>query len=249
MMVQMESLWPDLDTEQAEMLRPTRREQWLRLLFPARCVLCDAVVPMQSGLLVCEPCHGLLEPEESVWRACPEWPEIDAWYSPFPYAGGVEQAIRNMKYNGRPGNAETLSFLLAEAIRRMEDCPEFAGIIPVPMHHRKERARGYNQAVILAEGLGRYFEVPVFLQAVEKHLHTISQNGLNRHERFSVLEGSFSPYPGGSVPAIPRILLVDDVVTTGSTLRACASAIRKAYGETGQLTQPVLIHAVTIAFA
>ena len=203
----------------------------------------------RPGALVCEPCMGILEPEEPHWNPCPEWPELDAWYSPFPYAGGMEHAIREMKYNGRPRNAGTLAFLLAEAVRQMETCPDFSAIIPVPMHPRKERARGYNQAMILAESLGKYLEVPIFGRAVEKCRRTVSQNGLNRQERFKVLEDSFAPIPGGEIPAIPKILLLDDVATTGSTLRACATAIRRAYGDAGIAPETVIIHASTIAFA
>ena len=241
--------WPDLDGDASALMRPPVGEQWMRILYPARCVLCDVVMPHQAGLLVCDPCRCVLVPEAPGWHSCPEWPEIEAWYSPFPYAGGIEHAIRQMKYNGQPRHAGTLSFLLAEAIRGMESSPVFTGIVPVPMHRSKERARGYNQAMLLASGLGHWLEIPVYGQVVEKASRIHAQNGLTRQERFAVLQGSFMPVPGGEAPRQARILLLDDVTTTGSTLRACASAIHAAYDGTGVQSGEVHIFAATIAFA
>lgn len=241
--------WPDLDGDRAVRLHPAVGEQWMRILFPSRCVLCDAVMPQNAGLLVCTPCRCILEPETPKWHSVPEWPEIEAWYSPFPYAGGVEHAIRQMKYNGQPRHAGTLAFLLAEAIREMDDSPVFTGIIPVPMHGSKQRARGYNQAVLLANALKNFLDIPVYGQSVEKTSGMRAQNGLSRQERFAVLHGSFVPAPGGEVPRNPQILLLDDVTTTGSTLRACASAIHAAYAEVGAQAGTIHIHAATIAFA
>ena len=241
--------WPDLNGDAVAMLRPPVSEQWIRILYPARCVLCDAVMPQLTGLLVCDPCRCVLVPEAPEWQSCPEWPEIEAWYSPFPYAGGIEHAIRQMKYHGQPRHAGTLSFLLAEAIREMESSPVFTGIVPVPMYRGKERARGYNQAMLLASGLGQCLDIPVYGQAVEKTSRLHAQNGLTRQERFAVLQGSFTPVPGGEVPRQARILLLDDVTTTGSTLRACASAIHAAYAGTVVQPEEVHIFAATIAFA
>lgn len=241
--------WPCLGGDAVDMLRPPAGEQWMRILFPSRCVLCDAVMPLQAGLLVCDPCRCILVPEASEWHSCPEWPEIEAWYSPFPYAGGIEHAIRQMKYNGQPRHARTLSFLLAEAIRDMKDSPLFTGIIPVPMLRAKERARGYNQAALLASGLGHWLGIPVFGQAVEKASGRHAQNGLTRAERFAVLQGSFVPVSGGEVPRDAKVLLLDDVTTTGSTLRSCASAIHDAYAAVGMQTVDVHIFAAAIAFA
>ena len=238
--------WPKLLPETEARLRPTRKEQWIRLLFPARCALCDAVLPQDQSLLVCDPCRCVLVPAEPVWMPCPDWPELDAWYGAFPYAGGVEQAIRRMKYNGCPGHADVLGFLLAAAAAGMaSDC----GIVPVPMHPRKERARGYNQAVLIAEEVGKEWNMDVFPFVVRKTGDTAAQNGKGRQRRREVLAGTFSPCTGGEAPIRPDILLIDDVVTTGSTLRACASAIRDAYGLVGVPAESVRIRALTVAYA
>jgi len=238
--------WPHLDADLEARLRPSRKEQWLRLLFPARCVMCDAVLPQDRGLLVCDPCRCVLVPAEPQWMPCPDWPELDAWYGAFPYAGGIEQAIRRMKYNGCPGHAPVLGFLLAMAGAGMAaDC----GIVPVPMHKRKERARGYNQSVLIAEELGKEWNMDVHPFVVRKTGDTPAQNGKDRHRRYEVLAGTFSPCAGGEAPVRPDILLLDDVVTTGSTLRACAAAIREAYGLVGVPPESVRIRAMTVAFA
>ncbi len=238
--------WPHLDRDLEDRLRPSRQEQWLRLLFPARCVMCDAVLPHDRGLLVCDPCRCVLVPAEPQWMPCPDWPELDAWYGAFPYAGGIEQAIRRMKYNGCPGHAAALGFLLALAAADLAtDC----GIVPVPMHRRKEQARGYNQSVLIAEELGKEWNMDVHPFVVRKTGDTPAQNGKDRHRRYEVLAGTFSPCAGGEAPVRPDILLVDDVVTTGSTLRACAAAIREAYALVGVPAESVRIRAITVAYA
>ncbi len=145
--------WPARDIPFLQGLAPGRREWALRMFFPARCVLCDAVMPPDAGLLLCEPCHCVLEPEPPVWQACPDWPELDAWYSPFPYAGGVEHAIRQMKYNGQPRHARTLAFLMAQAIREMPECPDFSAVIPCPCT-RKAAVAGIQSGIPVGRGGG-----------------------------------------------------------------------------------------------
>jgi len=258
---------------------PMVLEQWIRLVFPVRCIICDTVMPQDSSLLICKNCNGVLEFEEPRWRPCFEWPEIEAWYCPFPYAGGIEHAIRQMKYHNQPKHAETLSCILAETVLRianvndivasdrvsshrvsvLKEYPrlnreeklqlQFSGIIPVPMHSSKVRTRGYNQAVLLSKNLGGYLDIPVYEWVVKKTVRRHAQNGLSREERFQVLRNSFSPVSGGEVPKEPNILLVDDVVTTGSTLRSCAMAIIEAYRSVGLPREKVHIYALCVAYA
>jgi predicted amidophosphoribosyltransferase len=241
--------WPARDIPLLQILAPGKREWVLRMFFPARCVLCDAVMSPDSGLLLCEPCRCVLEPEPPVWQACPDWPELDAWYSPFPYAGGVEHAIRQMKYNGQPRHARTLAFLLAQAIREMPECPDFSAVVPVPMHPRKQRTRGYNQASLLAEGVAAELQVPLLTTFLAKGRPTRAQNGQDRAERLAALAGSFVPYADADLPASGTVLLVDDVTTTGSTLCACAGVMRQAWRAAGNHGSSFRIHAITVAFA
>ena len=241
--------WPSQRNPFLENLKPGKQEQLLRRLFPARCVLCDAVLRPETGLLLCEPCRCVLEPEAPSWQHCPDWPELDAWYSPFPYAGGVEHAIRQMKYNGQPRHAQTLSFLMAQAIREMPGCPSFSAVVPVPMHARKRRARGYNQAELLAEGIAGELLIPLGAAFIGKGRSTRPQNGKDRAARLAAVTGSFTPYAEAEFPDPGTVLLVDDVTTTGSTLRACAAAMRQAWHAGGQDPQTMRIYAITLAYA
>lgn len=221
--------WPSLVNPRLSILAPGWKEQAVRLLFPARCIFCETVLQVDAGLLVCEPCRLVTQPEEPVWQRCPDWPELDAWYSPFPYAGGVEHAIRQMKYNGQPRHALTLSFLMAQALLEMGECPRFSALIPVPMHPRKQRARGYNQAALLADGMAALLRTPLLTDCIGKARRTPPQNGQDREARLRAVRGTFAPYEQACLPESGTILLIDDVTTTGSTLRACASAIRLAW--------------------
>ena len=241
--------WPSRSNPFLAQLTPSWREQAVRVLFPARCIMCEAVLALDAGLLICEPCRCVMEPEEPAWQRCPDWPELDGWYSPFPYAGGVEHAIRQMKYQGQPRHAKTLSFLMAQAVRDMLECPDFSAVIPVPMHARRQRSRGYNQAELLAAGLSEGLRIPLATQFVGKAIHTHAQNGQDREARLQAVSGSFSSYAEAVFPEPGNWLLIDDVTTTGSTLRACAAAMRQAWRDGGLDPEEIKIHAMTTAYA
>ena len=241
--------WPSRDNPFLEQLAPSRRERAVRMFFPARCILCEAVLHPDSGLLLCEPCRCVLEPEEPAWQRCPDWPELDGRYSPFPYAGGVEHAIRQMKYHGHPRHAETLSFLMAQAVRDMPECPVFSAVVPVPMHARRQRSRGYNQAELLAGGVAAGLQIPLVSRFIGKAIHTHAQNGQDREARLRAVSGSYAPYAEAIQPEPGNWLLVDDVTTTGSTLRACAAAMRQAWVVAGGNSDEIRIFAMTTAYA
>jgi ComF family protein len=112
-------------------------------------------------------------------------------------------------------------------------------IVPVPLHPRRLRERGYNQATLLAQVLGRRMERPVRAKAVERVRNTRSQMRLDAAERRSNVAGAFRSLDDRVSGR--RILLIDDVCTTGATLDACAKALQEA-GATW-------VHALTLARA
>ena len=138
--------------------------------------------------------------------------------------GVVQDAIHGLKYRGLRALAPELGVLLAQFL---ESHPLPADIVvPVPLHRRRLRSRGYNQATLLARELGKRSGLPVNGSLLSRNIDTPPQVvAADRDQRRSNVSGSF--HSVGGVPGL-AILLVDDVATTGSTLSACAAALKDA---------------------
>jgi ComF family protein len=102
-------------------------------------------------------------------------------------------------------------------------------LVPVPIHAKKQKKRGYNQSHYIAEGIGNITELPIDLSSIKKELHTASQTRKRRFERFENVSNTFTLVNFEQLKG-KHILLVDDVVTTGSTLEACANVLQKIEG-------------------
>lgn len=140
--------------------------------------------------------------------------------------GLVKNMIRELKYHGDKDVGIVCGELLGEKIAEAEWGP-FNYIVPVPLHPKKKLSRGYNQAHAICEGISKSISVPI-RPLVKRVVHSISQTKKGRHDRIEALQDVFvfnQKYQNLSDGI--HILLVDDVVTTGATLEACALAILK----------------------
>jgi ComF family protein len=148
-----------------------------------------------------------------------------------PYEGEVADWIHRFKYpapglvglDPRPG--ALIAALVADAGRRLVS-PRPDLVVAVPIHASRLRERGLHPAGLLARALGRALALPCDPHALVSVRATASQTGLDRGARRRNVAGAFAPRPGSRAP--PSVVLVDDVVTTGATLAACARALRAA---------------------
>jgi ComF family protein len=207
----------------------------LELLLPARCGGCDAI-----GDLFCGRCRSasreLQEPlcprcgaeVESVRRrdcGCGRrLRHLARIRSCAAYEGSLERALHRFKYRGRRALAGPLALLLAE--RLAVDGLAGEAIAWVPLGAARRRARGYNQAELLARALAGLTGVPSLPGSLLRLRETPPQVGLDRPRRLLNVGGAFG-YRGDPL-AGRSVLLVDDVATTGATLDACAAALRAA---------------------
>ena len=143
-------------------------------------------------------------------------------------SGPLQRAIHTYKYGGRPRLARELAVPLADAVVAARIAIDGLGF--VPLHPRRERERGFNQAQRLAVELSRRLQRPL-VGGLTRRRETPAQVGLSQAERRVNLLGAFAW--GGSVAPPPGLALVDDVCTTGATLEAAAYAIRQAGGSIG----------------
>jgi ComF family protein len=196
-----------------------RAQGWL---LPPTCVLClDPGQPPTRDL--CAACEADL----------PRSPELappaafDAALAPFAYDWPVDALIRDFKYHGRLAHGRVLGTLLADAagaaLSGGEPVPQ--ALVPVPLHPRRERERGYNQAWELARVLGRELGIPVVANLVLRTRETPPQASLDAAARRTNLVGAFALR---RAPGVERIALVDDVLTTGATLGELARVLRAA---------------------
>jgi ComF family protein len=115
---------------------------------------------------------------------------------------------------------------LTEAYDRHARAESWDALVPVPLHHRRHRARGFNQACEISRGLGANRLIRV-LNCLYRYRETVSQTKLNRAARWENMAGAFRLKPGFDVRGM-NLLLVDDVFTTGATVNACAQVLAKA---------------------
>lgn len=154
--------------------------------------------------------------------SCDQLPtQIDRLWVAGSFDGWLRQAIHFYKFSGETVRAAHFASFLAPACANLG--PNVM-LVPVPLHPRRKRQRGYEQTLILAEAISKRTGQAVF-RGLKKARDTPHQVGLNRSERSTNLLGAFELEPGSAAPA--HAVLIDDVFTTGSTLTECAIALRK----------------------
>jgi ComF family protein len=122
---------------------------------------------------------------------------------------------------------DPLSTLMYQAWDRYSELHSIQGLVPVPLHSANHYERGYNQAVLLAQALSCRLGLPCWENALIRIRRTRPQFRLGKPERFANLQGSIMAASHRSLKGM-RLLLIDDVCTTGATLRECALALRRA---------------------
>lgn len=188
-------------------------EGLLELIFPDRCAACGG-----AGGLLCPACRAGLRPYP------PEGPTpgLDAMAVAWLYEGALRDAVHSLKYRRRRRVADALADALAAGLAP----PPADALVPVPLHAERLAERGFNQAEDLARRLGRRWGLPVCASGLARSRDTGHQARLSRAARRGNVAGAF--VWAGQAPPPRRALLVDDVLTTGATLAACAEALRAA---------------------
>ena len=181
-------------------------EGFLTLVAPSRCAGCDE--PADGPAVFCASCTVLLEPRSGRGAV-------------FEYGGPVADAIQRFKYDGRSELGAVLGSVMVEHAERWAG--KVDAVVPVPLHWRRRRARGYDQAALLARPLAKSLGVPALLRGLRRVRNTPSQVDLPHAERQRNIAGAFAPW---RLRGVRRVLLVDDVRTTGATLRAASEALK-----------------------
>jgi ComF family protein len=209
---------------------------------PPRCPSCGVITPephrfclscWQSLHFLGEPCcsrcgmpfeYGGGEGAEC-GRCLAEGPAYDRVRAAVAYGEIARNVALKLKYSGRPGLAETLARFMA---RHLESGPETL-LAPVPLHRWRIWKRGYNQSALIVSALAKASRLPAELDLIRRVKATPPLRGLGRRERAAAMVGAFRIEPEARALAKGRrVVLVDDVFTSGATAGACAKALKRA---------------------
>lgn len=187
------------------------------------CFKCQQEIKPISGPL-CQRCGGPITEKQSLCTECQnDEPPYEASRSLARYEGVVRTCVHSLKYDRNQALGEFFAEELAELIRR--EGWELDLVVPVPLSPIRMQERGYNQAALLARPISFTLGIPFTPFGLKRIRNTQSQVELSAKERKSNVRGAFEAIP--EIVQGKRILLVDDVTTTGSTLRECSIALIK----------------------
>jgi ComF family protein len=194
-------------------------EAALNVAAPPHCAACDEHEPDCDPF--CSACFSGAESgvEQGSAGGVPVW-------TAGKYRAPLSHAIQRFKYGARPDLARPLSRLLAPALAMLAPGPGEL-LVPVPLHPRRLAERGYNQAALLAAQIAKASGLTSRPLGLRRIRHTGPQVGRSRTDRIASVTGIFEVREPASVRG-RRVILVDDVTTTGATLAACVSALEAA---------------------
>lgn len=189
------------------------------LLFPPRCALCGKVAA--PGTLICGDCARECTCAEAERRiSLGENGNTISCRVPYRYEGKVRDAIIRFKFHGQTRSA---AFFGRQIAALFQDAPVFDLVTAVPISAKRRKARGYNQSELVARQAAARLSLP-YAETLEKTRDNREQHRLAKPERRQNVKNVYAPV-AGAVPNGARVLLVDDIVTTGATLAECARTL------------------------
>ena len=220
----------------------------VNLLYPRVCAACGDPL-LKDEQTVCLKCRYLLP--KTGYELNPDNPLAQMFYGRvrfhavtacffFAKKGRVQHLIHELKYKG---NKDAGIFLGQQLGASIKDAPLFQGIdylIPVPLHPKREKKRGYNQSLMIAKGISEVTGIPIGEKFLIRAVNTATQTKKNKEERYQNVKDIFQLQNGKALEG-KHILIIDDVLTTGATLESCAHKFENVAG--------ITISAATVACA
>jgi ComF family protein len=211
-------------------------EDFLLFFFPVHCLVCGKYQPRRGDILCPECEYGLPrthysgDPGNPVSRIFWGRVRVDMATSLFRFekGSGYQVLLHELKYKGSRRVGRYLGRLLGNSLEgtSFSRCD---GLVPVPLHPKRLRKRGYNQSELIARGVSEVTGIPLFTGVLQRPFHHESQTSLGRYERYENVRDDFRIAPDAPDLNGTSLLLVDDVVTTGATLEACSRVLLERY--------------------
>ncbi len=219
-------------------------ETLLDWLYPPRCILCSSLLPLQETERflcehcrrnrtwlekpVCQKCGRKLEDGETLCHRCKKENFVfEKGFAVFSY-GQVKPVIAHFKFKEFKKDGIPLSGIMADYLETFypEVIKETELLMPVPMHEKKKKRRGFNQAELLGEGVAKRTGLSCSNHNLRRIRETIPQSSLSQAQRKENLKGAFAlAFPEEIIGK--TVLLIDDIFTTGTTINECAKVLYK----------------------
>lgn len=205
------------------------------LFYPDLCAGCQRDLPITDSSF-CVRCQLKLTPfdlnslsenetTQRLWGRVPVSWGAAAYH--FTRRSPIQKALHRLKYHNQPDIALKIGRELGKKLASRPELAQLDGIVPVPLHPKKERLRGYNQSAVFAWGISEITQAPVFGEALLRKQFTQTQTRKKRMERFENVQEVFELRRKEQFTG-KHLLLVDDVLTTGATLELCAMQLLEA---------------------
>jgi ComF family protein len=206
-----------------------------QLFYPHRCTGCGTDLLGEEQILCI---HCVTNLPATRFEACPDNPIEKIFWGRTPVLAAtahyyftkksaLQHTLHHFKYRGRKEIGLYFGHIMGNAIRHNDRFNSIEAIIPLPLFISREKTRGYNQAAVLCDGMADVLHLPVLKDAVKRIRSTTTQTAKNRIERWQNMQDTFILSGGQAIP-YRHILLVDDIITTGATLDACAGMLAGA---------------------
>jgi ComF family protein len=206
------------------------------LLYPKNCLGCGEDLPDETIHLLCMECFAELpatnyieHPENPIekkfWGRIPLVAAGSLYY--FTKESLIQNLIFDLKYKDNQTAGFYLGQLLGLQLLKTNRFDDVDAIVPLPLNDRRERKRGYNQAMLICEGIQMHFPKPIINDAIARKIFTQTQTAKSRAERWDNMQGVFvlnNPTRFEN----KHVLLIDDVITTGATIEACGQVMLQA---------------------
>ncbi len=217
--------------------------------FPALCLVCGKRLSATGGEVLCLECEyklpktGYLDRynnpvNQAFWGRVPV--EMGTSLFRFEKGSAYQTLLHELKYRGNTAAGLYLGRMLGKELLNSS----FSAcdiLVPVPLHKKRLKKRGYNQSEVIAIGTSEITGIPVVNNLLKRSSHHPSQTSLGRYERYLNVKGNFSVSPEAPDVNEKKILLIDDVLTTGATLEACSLELLRNFN--------ALIYIATVSVA
>lgn len=209
-------------------------EHITHLIFPRYCASCEIALGFHE-LSICTTCLSRLprarihedrgnKIERLFWGRCNV--HMATSFLRMTRKGMAQRLIHELKYENNPHVGETLGKLLGGELKKSPSWADVDALIPVPLHPKKELERGYNQSFKIAIGMTQTMGVPTLSKAIQRKIYTQSQTKKSRMSRWENVEDIFQ-LNVDALQSYKHVIVVDDVITTGSTIEACVQTIHQ----------------------
>lgn len=197
--------------------------------YPGLCRHClSRIASNRTREVFCQSCGAFYPAQFKVCPSCflktPSYGK-NGIYAAFPYDEDSGALVKKLKYNNRRDLAETLSKLFLKYVDLQPENYDF--VTAVPIHKKRLKERGYNQAAVFAQMIAQSLSLPFVKDVLVQKEEAVSQTALSYHERLHNLKGAFAVCEKKALLG-KRILLVDDVITTGTTMKECGATLKEA---------------------